>query len=93
MKYQRATNLKLISKLVTAKDSKPAPVVHDLSEVRYLELYHPEVTRAARAAQPLIDIVNPQPKAFFAYLQMPQRSAASAKASSSRVSRKKSRSK
>lgn len=51
----------------------------DIDEVRYLKMFAAEHRGAAapqkRSSKPqeplLIDIVTPQPKAFFAYLQMP----------------------
>lgn len=53
----------------------------DIDEVSYLSLYGGEKTPTAipkRPAQqrtnyrPLVDVINPQPKAFFAYLRMPK---------------------
>ncbi len=70
--------------------------VRDLNEVLYLELYHEQPIRRPRRStggRPLIDVVNPQPKAFFAYLRMPAQTAKSTapkkKQSSKRVSRRK----
>ena len=53
----------------------------DIDEVRYLKMFasghcdaHPKQARPAQSQEPLlIDMVTPQPKAFFAYLQMPHK--------------------
>ena len=69
------------------------PMPMDIDEVTYMQLYYhapmqpakvtQEVARQrnAHVSQPLIDIVTPQPKAFYAYLRMPkpEKSATSAR--------------
>ena len=66
----------------------PPVVPRDISEVHFLEIYQP-LEQPTHAARPLIDIVNPQPKAFFAYLQMPKPTKPAAKKATKRVSRRK----
>ena len=69
----------------------------DLDEVAYLKLYgqekvlHKNRPEAKKDfdGRPLIDIVTPQPKAFYAYLRMPKTSpeSSSKKAATGRVKR------
>ena len=44
----------------------------EATEMQLLEMYHSEAARTRQRMYPLVDIVTPQPQAFFAYLQMPK---------------------
>lgn len=58
----------------------------DIDEVAMLtQFVSCDTKRAAIRKQPLIDIVNPQPKAFFAYLQMPKPANKTARIRSKRI--------
>lgn len=65
----------------------------DLDEVSYLRMYSgrsvekSEQPKQANKKQPLIDIVTPQPKAFFAYLRMPKNTASAGTKSTKRITR------
>lgn len=64
----------------------------DIDEVSFIKLYQQgNVQQPTTRQRPLVDIVNPQPKAFFAYLQMPTKAPASTskKKPTTRVKRKK----
>ena len=77
----------------------PSPL--DLDEVTYMRLYRqtelpfqvkaapttqPRQAQPTTPARPLVDVVTPQPKAFFAYLRMPKPET-STKRQSSRIKR------
>lgn len=63
---------------------------HDLEEVRFIHEFQGDQIGSSGTTRhyPLVDVVNPQPKAFFAYLQMPEKKA-SPKTAPKRVSRRK----
>lgn len=65
----------------------------DIDEVRYIKMFAntsgtPAKPVVRQRQEPiLIDMVNPQPKAFFAYLQMPPKPAKTSPATAKRVRR------
>lgn len=80
----------------------------DIDEVTYIRLYAPRehaaqtqktvqpttapVTHSSSEGRPLVDVVNPQPKAFYAYLRMPKEDKpARTKKSSTRIKRTRSK--
>ena len=60
----------------------------DIDEVALIKAFRPSVARIGRK-HPLVDVVTPQPDAFFAYLRMPAAQTANGKKAVKRVSRKK----
>lgn len=72
----------------------------DIDEVSYLALYGGENNQVSAPQQPahqhtsrrpLIDVVTPQPKAFFAYLRMPEPEQKTPTKTTSRIKRTRKR--
>ncbi len=77
---------RVISDMVTPSTAEAiASPAKDIDEVSFIKLY-----QQRSIPRPLVDVVNPQPKAFFAYLQMPAKTSASSskKKPSTRIKRK-----
>ena len=90
MKAKRSSARQMINGIVPRTNMPTTSnTVYDLDEVLFLETFD-NSTPAVRSCQPLIDIVNPQPKAFFAYLRMPKPADTKPKkkVASKRISRK-----